>query len=568
MNDASKDRSIIVNPFAPLKKKRSNRRSMVKGASAAAAATVIAPRITFAQDASPAASPSASPAAGQTVVPSGIEGVPDVYLQYPEPQVTYDGVPGSGGTVRAFTISYSPPPTPKDDNQFWQELERRLGVTWEIDMTPQPNYGEKSAAYLAGGDLPDLYYINPGQNATQQYQALAQGAFLDLTPYVTGDALQQFQNLKTFPQFMWDNLRFQGKIFGVPNPSGRTAGQPHYRVDWAESVGISPEDPEAVRQMLAAFTNNDPDGNGSQDTWGQGRFNSGWWAWDNRITQQAVRAPHNWRLNDDGTLTNVIETDEYRQAIEMQVAMYQDGSYHPDSASMTFDDAKSAFIAGDIGLHSEGTTSFYGPGTTGGQLVDAYSEARITNVPIIAIDGGPGVTHNNPGYFGYVAIPASLGGDEERILELLRILDYLAAPFGSEEQLFMDNGIEGVHWEYNDQGAPISNDKGRADRSDLTYFMGPLNVLFYGETPELGLEVQRVLKDAATVGIDDPTLVLFSQTNVDQGPTLSQLGTDSITAIVTGREPIDALDAAIEAWRSQGGDQIRQEYEEALQQQE
>jgi putative aldouronate transport system substrate-binding protein len=563
VSDAYKDRSIIVNPFAPLKKRRVNRRSIVKGAAAAGTAAVVAPRITFAQE----ASPSASPAAGQTVVPSGIDGVPDVYLQYPEPQVTYDGVPGNGGTVRAFTISYSPPPTPKDDNQFWQELERRLGVTWEIDMTPQPNYGEKSAAYLAGGDLPDLFYINPGQNATQQYQALAQGAFLDLTPYVTGDALQQFQNLKTFPQFMWDNIKFQGKSFGVPNPSGRTAGQPHYRVDWAETVGIDPVGPEALRQMMTAFTANDPDGNGSQDTWGQGRYSSGWWAFDNRITQQAFKAPHNWRLNDDGTLTNTIETDEYRAAIEYQIALYQDGSYHPDAPSMTFDDCKGTFIAGGIGLHSEGTTSFYGPGTTGGQLAEAYPQARITNVPIIAADGGPGVTHNNPGSFGYVAIPASLGGDEERVLELLRILDYLAAPFGSEEQLFMDNGIEGVHWEYNDQGAPISNDKGRADRSDLTYFMGPLNVLFYGETPELGLDVQRVLIEAAEVGIDDPTAVLFSQTNVDQGPTLSQLGGDSITAIVTGREPLDALDAAIESWRSQGGDQIRQEFEEALQQQ-
>ncbi len=560
----SPETNLLLPTREAVKRSRLNRRTAFKGAAGAAAATAIGPRITFAQDASPAASPVAS---GETFVPSGMEGVPDVYLQYPEPQVTYDGVPGSGGTVTAFTISYNPPPPPRDDNQFWQELERRLGVTWEIDMTPQPNYGEKSAVYLAGGDLPDLFYINPGQNATQQYQALAQGAFLDLTPYVTGDALQQFQNLKTFPQFMWDNLKFQGKIFGVPNPSGRTAGQPHYRTDWAETVGISPDDPEQLRQMLAAFATGDPDGDGSANTWGQGRFNGGWWVFDNRITQQAYKAPHNWRLNDDGTLTNTIETDEYRQAIEYQVAMFQDGSYHPDSASMTFDDAKNAFIAGGIGLHYEGTTSFYGVGSTGGNLVEAYPEARITNVPIIAVDGGPGVTHNNPGFFGYVGIPASLGGDEERILELLRILDYLAAPFGSEEQLFMDNGIEGVHWEYNDAGAPISNDKGRQDRSDLTYLMGPLNVLFYGDTPELGLEVQRVLKDTAAVGIEDPTLVLFSQANIDQGPTLNQLGMDSITPIVVGREPIDALDAAIEAWRSQGGDQIRQEYEEALQSQ-
>lgn len=564
MNEAYKNRSPKVNPFVTLPKKRVNRRSVVTGAATTAAVAAVAPRIVFGQEASPAASPVAE---GETIVPSGVEGVPDVYLKYPETKKTYDGVPGNGGTVRAFTISYSPPPTPRDDNAYWQELETRLGVKWEMDMTPQPNYGEKSAAYLAGGDLPDLFYINPGQNASQQYQALAQGAFLDLTPYVTGDALQQFQNLKTFPQFMWDNLKFQGKIFGVPTPSGRASGQPHYRVDWAEKLGVDPTNLEEVRKMMTAFTSGDPDGNGSADTWGQGRFNSGWWVWDNRITSQGFRAPHNWRLNDDGTLTNTIETDEYRQAIEFQVQMFKDGSYHPDAASMTFDDSKNNFIAGSVGLHYEGTTSFYGAGTTGGQLAEAYPDARITNVPIIGVDGQPGVTHNNPGFFGYVAIPAKVGEDEERVLELLRILDYLASPFGSEEQLFLGNGLEGEHWEFNEDGAPVVNDKGRQDRSDLVYFMGSLNVLFYAADPQLGLEVQRVLKDSVAVGIDDPTLVLFSQTNVDQGPILNQLGMDSITPIVTGRDSIDSLQAAIDAWKSQGGDQVRNEFQEALQQQ-
>lgn len=540
--------------------RRISRRSTLKAGAGAAAAAAVLPRITFAQDASPAA-------ATNGVVPSGMDGVPDVYLEYPTPEQTYDGVPGRGGTVRAFTISYSPPPTPRDGNLYWQELERRLGVTWEIDMTPQPNYGEKSAVYMAGGDLPDLFYINPGQNASQQYQAMAQGAFLDLTPYVTGDALEQFQNLKTFPSYMWDNLKFQGQILGVPRPAGRSAGQPFYRVDWAEAVGIDPEDPEQLRLMLAAFTDNDPDGDGSSNTWGQGRFNSGWWVFDNRISQQAAKAPNNWRLNDDGTLTYVIETDEFRQAIEYQIQMYQDGSYHPDAASMTFSDSQNAFIAGDTGLHYEGTTSFFGTNNVGYRQQQANPGAQITNVPIVAFDGGPGVTHNGTGTFGMVGIPAALGGDEERVLELLHILDYLAAPFGSEEHQFLANGLEGVHWEYNEAGAPVVNEKQREERSDLVYLMAGLEVLFYPTEPEVGLQVQDVLKQAVEVGIEDPTLVLFSQTNIDQGPVLNQMGMDLITPIVTGRASIDDLDAAIEQWRNQGGDQIRQEFEESLQQQ-
>src|SRR5690606_32297710 len=96
--------------------RRISRRSTLKASAGAVAAAAVAPRITFAQEASPAATPAGD------VVPAGIDGVPDVYLKYPEPKVTYDGVPGKGGTVRAFTISYSPPPTPRGDNAYWQEL--------------------------------------------------------------------------------------------------------------------------------------------------------------------------------------------------------------------------------------------------------------------------------------------------------------------------------------------------------------------------------------------------------------------------------------------------------------
>ena len=348
-------------------------------------------------------------------------------------------------TVRAFTIGYQAPPVPRDDNQYWQELEARLGVTWEIDIAPQPNYGEKSAAYLAGGDLPDLFYLNPGQNATQQYQAMAQGAFLDLTPYLTGDSLQQFQNLKNYPQYMWDNNTFQGKIIGVPNPTG-PRGRPTRSTasTGPRTVGIDPSDPDAAAAMLAAFSSGDPDGDGSANTWGLGRFGSGWLGWDSTIAYRMYKLPNNWRLNDDGTLTHLIETDEFKEAIAYLTDLHAKGAYHPDAASMTFSDAQNNFIGGAIGLHTEGTGSFFGKNNVGDRQRQANPDARITNVPNVAVDGGPGVTHNRSGAFGMVAIPASVT-DEERILELLHILDYLGAPFGSEEREFLNSGIEGVH---------------------------------------------------------------------------------------------------------------------------
>ena len=560
------------------------RRSVLQGiAGAALAGTAISPRITFAQDApasTPAGTPGATPAGisgstpGATPIaangyyPSGSDSVPDAYTQLPAPFVSYDGVPGSGGTVHAFAIAYQPPPPGRDQNQYWQELERRLGVTWEIDMTPQPSFGEKSAAYFAGGDLPDLFYLNPQQGAPQQWQALSQGAFLDLEPYVTGDALQQFKNLATFPQYAWDNVRFQGKIYGVPKVSGaRFSSLPFYRADWVDALGIAhPTSPDSVREMLVAFAQGDPDGNGTADTYGMGRHWFGWHVMDNKLAAYMHRAPREWQVNPDGSMLYTIETPEFRQELEWQARLWAEGGYHPDAPAMTYPLAKQAFIAGQTGLHLDALATFFGTGNVGDQMRQLNPNARIAPYVPVGPDGAPGATWNDPGFFGFTAIPASIT-DEDRILELLRILDYLAAPFGSEERTFLDSGIEGVHFTRNEAGAPILNDQGRLEKGDLIAPMGGIPVYYYPEEPDLGPQLQQIALQSFTLGRDNPNQTLYSPTSVEVGPQLEQMGVDRIVAMVTGRDGMDAFDGALQDWRDQGGDQIREELQEALQQQ-
>lgn len=540
------------------------RRSLIKGAAGVTAAGMAG--LPLASRAAAQSTPEASPAS-ETFFPSGVEGVPDAYLAPPEPFQSYDGVPGNGGKVRTFTISYNPPPPPRDENQYWQELEKRLGVTWDPIITPQPDYGARSATLIASGDLPDIFYINPGQNAAQQNQAMSQGAFQDLTPYLTGDALKQFPNLATIPEFMWNNAKFQGKILGVPRPGSRSGNVPFYRGDWLKNLGLAvPGSMDEMTALLAAMTSDDPDGNGKQDTWGQGRYQGGWEAFDNQLIHRMFKTPNGWRLNDDGTLVAAQETDEYRQALETITQLYKDGTFHPDASGMTFSDAQNAYIAGETGFHCEGFTSFYGVGNVTYRMQEINPDAFTTPyVPQAADGSGPGVVNNNIGFFGMNAIPSSIQ-DEDRVLELLRILDYLASPFGSEEANFLNYGIEGVHHTVNENGARITNELFRTEKSDLIYQMVGLNVYYYPEEPETALKVQEVAKQAAQIGQDNPTWGLYSAADAENGPVLNQLATDTTLAIITGQKSMDDLDSALDEWRSRGGDQIRQEYEEAIQQ--
>ncbi len=511
-----------------------------------------------------------SPVAADGRLVSPQQGVPDAVTKVPTSFPTsYNGTPSKGGKVTAFTISYNAPPVARDQNKFWQELEKRLGCSWDPIITPQPSYGEKSSALLAGGSLPELFYLNPGQNAAPQYKAMEQGAFLDLTPYVTGDAGKEYKNLATIPASTWKNTSFKGKIYGVPRSLQRSGNITFYRSDWTKKLNIAaPTSTEAVRAMLSAFSKNDPDGNGQPDTWGITRYGGGWSGWDtSSIAFNMFGMPAGWRVNKDGTMTNEIETDEYRQGLAYLQQLFADGSFYPDAGSMTFAQASTSFSGGKVGVHSGGFESFITPkakGSAYGNLVQSNPQAEIAGLLPSAIGGAKGVTRNTQGAFGVVGIPSTTK-DQNRIKGLLWILDYLAAPFGSEEHKFLNYGIEGVDSDKDPETGALSvTNQGVAERGDLVYMMTGLLVVYYPNAPGAAEAAQKLALDIFKIGQDDPSWPLYSQTNVSKSAELGQFGFDRATAIITGREPLSTLDKAITDWKSRGGDQIRQEFEASL----
>ena len=548
----------------PTRPQISRRTAVRAGLALAGAMTVAGEGVARSATARQMATPGAdagTAAAQDGVLVSSVEGVPNAYLRMPTSFTTTSGVPGSGGTVRMFTISYAPPPTPRDSNTYWQELEKRLGVTWEPTLVPASGYGEKATAVIAGGDIPELFFLLISNTAPVISQSLSQGAFTDLTPYLTGDALKEYPNLAQFPQLVWDNVRYNGKIYGVPKQVLRSNDVAFYRSDWRQTLGMAaPASTDDVFNMLVAFAKNDPDGNGKPDTWGLAGSDG---SWNMFLIEQLFRAPYGWRLNADGTLTNQIETDEYKQAVTFAAKLYAAGAYHPDTAGMQYDTEVSDFKAGTIGLNDNGFAAFFGKGL----FIDAAHEnnPKSTMDPLIPVgpDGQPAVTYAGQGFFGSVGIPANVGSDEGKVKELLMIIDYLSSPFGSEENTFLRYGLAEHHDTLPD-GSLQKNDKGAADIADLVYPFLSENYFFFPGAPDDARRAQQINEQMAKIAITNPTAGLTSQTAIEQAGVLGQLGTDKIANLITGRDSIDTFDAYVQEWRSRGGDQIRTELEEAL----
>jgi putative aldouronate transport system substrate-binding protein len=143
-------------------------------------------------------------------------------------------------------------------------------------------------------------------------------------------------------------------------------------------------------------------------------------------------------------------------------------------------------------------------------------------------------------------------------------MNYLVAPFGSEEATFLLYGIPGVHSEELESGGFALNDQGTADRSALVYPFLSENYFYYSGLPDEAVFAQQFNEQMAEVAISNPVAGLYSATQGENGAELGQYVTDTYTAIVTGREPIEKLDEMISEWKSRGGDQIAQEYQDAL----
>lgn len=544
-----------------------SRRQVLQGSAAAATAALV-PAFGAGAQSTPGASPSpgASPAAGGGPILSSVEGVPPAYTQFPAPYTTVTETPGSGGPVSVLALSYSPPPVAKDENQYWQELEARLGVGWEADLVPIDGYNERIATTFAGGDLPDLFFLLPSSARPVIYESIEQGAFADLTDILTSDEINDYPNLAAYPPYLWDAVRVNGRIWGIPKPVLRNNDPTYYRRDWGDALGFaSLSDSQVVRDMLVAMSKNDPDGNGTADTYGLAPFGGGWGGF---IINQMFRVPYLWQLNDDGTLLSQIETPEYRQGLEYMVQLYTDGAYHPDSATLNVTQAEELMLGGRTGMSTNGFAAVFGPSGYRQETKAVVPQADLHPIVLPGFDGGQGVTFQTPGFFGFTAISAQAGGDEERLRELLRVLNYLVAPFGSEEASFLLYGIPGVHSDELPGGGYALNDQGTAQRSALVYPFLSENYFYYSGMPEEATFAQQFNEEMAAVAVANPTAGLFSPTNGDAGAELTQYTTDTVTEIVTGRQPISALDTMIGEWKSRGGDQIRQEYQDAIAQRE
>jgi putative aldouronate transport system substrate-binding protein len=533
----------------------------------------VAPPPTLAPTSVPTSVPVAAPTPGSKLVlpkyvPSSGVPTPDFpatstglqagYRGYPKTLVkSVPQPPGLGGDVTALTALPFPPSPPLEENAYWQAVNHELNATVRMRMVPSADYQNAVATTMAGGDLPDLLYFNAfGITVSNMPQFLRQ-SYTDLTPYLAGDAIQDYPNLAAFPSASWAPTVFDGAIFAVPVVRPYFNYVWYVNQSWLESAGGSPpKSGDDFRRLLKDFTH--PQSN----QWGIGAGAPAYGLQNGRgdSPQLAMfNVPNNWVADGTGKLTKDLETEQFRAALGYVRDLYADGVFYPEVVPLNSPILKTAFMAGKVAVISTGWISY--AQEFWDQGLKLTPPVKVRTIQPFSFDGSKPTWHQFSAAIGVTAVKKS---SPERTKELLRILNYLAAPFGSQESLLLEYGVEGTHFQFDPQGNPIKTDKGRSDLNVMWQYLAVRPpVLFYALDPDFAGVAYADEQAMVPALVRDPTVGLYSPTDATRGGSLIQQFSDGLLPIVTGRAPLSDFDQVLSDWRSAGGEQMRTEYQQA-----
>jgi putative aldouronate transport system substrate-binding protein len=487
-------------------------------------------------------------------LPPPLPGVDPGYLTYPSrPFKGSQETPGRGGQLNVVTWQFTPLPTPMESNAAWQAINREVGSTIKLNIVPIADYPAKQATIMASDDLPDVMYFS--NTSVPGLPAFLQAKCADLSSYLSGDAIKDYPNLGNIPTETWKVTAFGSAIYGVPLPYSAVYRQLWTHQTWLDQIGSDfPKDTDDFKRILKQFANP------SANRWGIAADSGTGLAMTNLSPFQPTMfgAPNGWRLEATGKLVRERETDEYKAALAYTRELWESGFYHPDSVNYNNANGKRDFSVGKFGFRWDGHSA----------SLQFWDDAAAANPPlklrIAPPFGAPGVKPTFPlggSNFGFNVIKQAT---PDRIKEILRILNFFASPFGSQEHMLANYGVPEIDYTLDNTGNPVLTPQGQQDYSTAWIFLArPPEVLYNPKAPDFARTIQADQVPQVQAGIADPTYGLFSPTAA-AGGAIENTFIAGVNDIVFGRRPLADLQQLNSEWRAQGGDKMRAEYEQLL----
>lgn len=452
-------------------------------------------------------------------------------------------------TITIMTTAYTTTP-PSNDSPALKALEKYTETDINVEFVPNSVYTDKLNVTLASGKLPTIIMIP--SKIPSFVSAVRNDAFWDITPY-----LKDYPNLSQANEITLQNSAIDGKIYGIyrSRPLGRNGV--FFRKDWLDNLGLSePKTIDDLYNVLKAFTTDDPDGNGKDDTYG---MTISKWFGPFDIMQTWFGVPNKWSIEDDGTLQPDFMSPEYMDALKFFKQLYGEGLINEDFAVMDTAKWNEPFQNGKSGVQ----ISTLDDAHRNQEAMEKIDPKFKDVVDVIGAVSGPKGLFNLPtsGYNGILAIPKSSVKTEK---ELKKVLSFLDKVNNEPAQTIAYAGVEGRHYEIKDgEFIPLvtAQDPESTEYTDLNQFIPgiPGENFKHPEFTALRLKENELMKKNEEIVVANPAESLLSTVYAQKGQQLDNIINDARIKYIVGQIDDKGIEDAIKLWRSSGGDDYIEE---------
>lgn len=516
----------------------------------------------------------------------------------PSSSTPASSTPASGSSTPASTAA-TPEPTadpmasmsisirlPSDNthseaNEWHDKLVDEINAYTNMDITwewlPMADYFSVVGNDIIANNLADVMVVP--KDATF-LGAAEDGYFWDLTDY-----LADYDNFAVIPDAVLANCAHNGRVYALPRTRNLGRNGWGYRIDWLNNLGLEePTTLEAFEEMLRAFTYDDPDGNGENDT--VGLFVDQWaGVWD--IIMAWFGVPSEWGIDENGDLIHKSQTPEYKTALAKIRDWYAQGYINNGSNGIPDFLEISPGKARDQGLRTQ-------LGGVGVQVLDDmrkvqtyFQDQGITTEDeiIFTLMGatdfvGDGELRTLPttGLNHMIAISKKTVQTEEQLRRVLQCLNDLQ---DGECMNLMEYGWEGYTYDLDENGYVALYNADQLAASGVgsgTYNYGFNQIFTYITAEENARPVTRPPSTAPINKLEDQLKLdnekycvpnygasYTSQFQVDNAGALGEILSTAQQAYIRGEIDEAALDEAIKRWWTAGGRIVTQEMNDAYQ---
>ncbi|MBG0767542.1 extracellular solute-binding protein [Sphaerochaeta halotolerans] len=382
----------------------------------------------------------------------------------------------------AAVTEAGPPPA---DWVGFDIIKEKLNIDLKLTTLPsnESDQDVKIQAAAAANNLPDLFMVRRDVLARLVSQGL-------VAPV---DDLYEKMPTRTathYNEVSRNHTKFNGKSYGLADPGSIVKNEGLLiRKDWLDNLGLSiPTTTDELLDVMRAFTFDDPDGNGKNDTYGYGAFQevNNYEAWPGRRLEPILGAfgvEGTWDMTVANAGLTILKPEFYDAMVYLK-KMVDEGIIDPNWLAYKKDDFRAAWKQGRFGIMREQNAAFAAQSNYAPFDKNFPNGEWVVMDPIKGPKGHASIGPYTAGFRIYaISAKAVEEGKKEKIAELL---EWMAS---DEGYYLLGWGVEGVNYTKDANGIPVAD--GLPD-PDLA-FSGPVgqtvtqlrNMVFYNGDIEL-----------------------------------------------------------------------------------